>query len=72
MVAAGITTGLLEKVKKIAAYYQTWRAAGQPAPTLFGDEAIPINCDAAQINFQDPADLYIYCKNYDGNVRMNY
>jgi hypothetical protein len=72
LVAANVTTGFLRIKKTTPMYYHTWRATGETAPSNFDDAvALEKPCHTFGLSFVDPADIYIYCKSGDGQVRMD-
>lgn len=70
LVATNKTTGVIHIIKTDPdAYFQTYRATGNPAPTDL-TEAIPFD-DQLIISNSTGIDVYIWCKGKGGNVRVD-
>ncbi len=54
-------------------YFQTYRLAGEAAPTDKEDavQSLFDTRESEQISSNDPIDVYIYCQNVEGKVRVD-
>lgn len=73
-VATSVLSGLISiKEWNATDYYQTYRVAGDPAPT--GDEteetSVQIKTYQVQISSAVAIDVYIYCTETDGRVVLS-
>lgn len=70
LVAAGVTNGQVHKLDTRAFYLRQYVDAGGLAPTDLS-LAIRFNGESLPMSFASAADVYLYCKNHDGNVRVD-
>jgi hypothetical protein len=72
-IVATATTGQIHKIINGPTYLQTYRPTGSAAPTS-RNEGVRIfsdGCLHADISFSSTADIYIWCDNGNGRVRVD-
>ncbi len=73
-VAINVLSGQIFNMDKSAFYFQTYRLTGEAAPTN-SDEGAQIftikNFEIISQKINEPIDVYIWCKNNDGIVRVD-
>lgn len=69
-VAASVTNGNIWIKDTLAQYSQTYRVAGEAAPTTF-DEAVLLSPPGACIRATEAIDVYIWCQKTAGSVRVD-
>lgn len=73
-IATNVITGIVWRIEVGPLYLQTYRITGNPAPTLQTD-GVPIfregEPDYEQIAASEGIDVYIWCKNSAGRVRVD-
>lgn len=71
-VADNVTSGVIYRMKTGPIYKQTYRTAGEAAPADLSDSAILFDgCNSAEISAQAAIDVYVYCQNDAGKVRVD-
>ena len=70
-IATSITAGRLHIVSNAPRLYsQTYRATGNPAPTVLEGEGVPFD-SMLDISSSTPIDVYVWCVEKAGRVRLD-
>lgn len=72
-VATSVVTGTIYKMKTDTTYLQTYRLTGEAAPTLRteGVRLFQEFPDMERISSPAPIDVYVWCDNEDGILRVD-
>jgi hypothetical protein len=72
-VATAVTTGTLHRKDNTPTYKQTYRLTGEAAPTLEAEGVLMFVDDPEKeiISHNAPIDVYVWCVNADGKLRVD-
>lgn len=75
-IAENVTSGQIWCMNKKVIYYHTYRLTGEDPPTSYEEGALifEFNMPSHEIlsaKSNEPVDIYIWCKNGDGSVRID-